>query len=445
MKQNSLAKDTDGTPLSLSELVSDTRVHSAIYTSPDIFELEIERIFHGSWVYVGHANEVPNKGDFQLRKIGRQPVILVRGKDNEVRVLMNRCLHRGAIVAEVEKGNTKQFRCWWHGWTYDTTGKLTQVSADGGYEPGFCEKKGGLAHPARVENYRGFVFASLSDDVSDLRTHLGPAADLMDYMVDASPTSELRIDAGVNKTVYYGNWKLIGMDGYHVNFVHASVVDVWNEDEDGGIAAMHKDDPFSDEALTETRDVGNGHVLLDFRKQRMRSIDGYLKFLRSQPGGEEYMDAMIEAHGEQRAKEIVSLAGDPHLCVYPNLHLTGNQIRIINPVSAGETEVLMFPVLFEGAPEAFNTLRLRQHESFYGPSSAGSPDDSEIFERVQQGLQATVNPWVDVSRGLHREIVDEDGSRVGRISDETTQRGQYREWVKKMNKGEAVNLGMVAE
>lgn len=419
--------------LSIDELVSDRRVHSSIYTDPAIFELEMERVFSKTWVYIGHESEVPKKGDFRLRKIGRQPVIMVRDKSGEINVLMNRCLHRGAIVAEVESGNTKFFRCWYHGWTYDTSGKLVQVTADEGYEPGFCEKKGGLARPPLVDDYRGFVFACLDENAAPLDEHLGQAADLLNYLIDASPTGKIRLDAGVNKTSYRGNWKLVGMDGYHVNYVHASVVEGWSEDSDSGIAAMHKNDPFSDEALTRTRDLGNGHVLLDFREHRMAAIDKYLEFLRGAPGGEKYVEDMIAAYGEEQAKKNMSLAGDPHLGVFPNLQVIGNQIRIMNPISAGETEVLMFPVMFDGVPEEFNTLRLRQHESFYGPSSAGSPDDAEIFERAQQGMRATVNPWIDISRGLHREEVEEDGTIVGRISDETTQRGQIRAWRRLMN------------
>lgn len=416
----------------IEDLVEEGRVHSAVYTDPEIFELELERIFSRTWVYIGHESEVPNTGDFRLRKIGRQPVIMVRGKDGAINVLMNRCLHRGAVVAEVESGNTKFFRCWYHGWTYDTAGKLVQVTAEEGYEPGFCEKMGGLARPPLVQDYRGFVFASLSEDVLPLREHLGQAAELMDYLIDFSPTGKITVNAGVNKTVYRGNWKLVGMDGYHVNYVHASVVEGWGEDENSGIAAMHKNDPFNDAALTRTRDLGRGHVLLDFRAHRMATIDKYVDFLRTIPGGDEYVAAMYAAYGEEKAKRNLSLAGDPHLGVFPNLQVIGNQIRIMNPVAADETEVLMFPVLLDGVPDAINELRIRQHESFYGPSASGSPDDGEIFERAQMGMNATVNPWLEMSRGLNREFVDQDGTRVGRISDETTQRGQMREWKRLM-------------
>ena len=96
----------------LKSLIQDGRVHSRAYTDQAIFDLEIDRIFHRSWVYIGHESEVRKPGDYQARTMGCTPVILVRGKDNQVRVLVNRCRHRGAQVVETDSGNTRMFRCW---------------------------------------------------------------------------------------------------------------------------------------------------------------------------------------------------------------------------------------------------------------------------------------------------------------------------------------------
>ena len=85
-------------PASVADLVRDDGlVHSSVYTDQKIFDLEMERIFHRTWLYVGHVTEVPNQGDYRRKTMGRHPVILVRGDDDKVRVLMNRCRHRGAM------------------------------------------------------------------------------------------------------------------------------------------------------------------------------------------------------------------------------------------------------------------------------------------------------------------------------------------------------------
>jgi hypothetical protein len=113
------------------------------------------------------------------------------------------------------------------------------------------------------------------------------------------------------------------------------------------------------------------------------------------------------------------------------------QIRLVRPLAVDDTEVLMFPGLLKGVPDSINSLRLRQHESFYGPAGAGSPDDAELFERNQEGLQADVEPWLYLARGLNRERGEPDGTRVGLVGDETTQRGQLRGWLKLMSEASA--------
>jgi phenylpropionate dioxygenase-like ring-hydroxylating dioxygenase large terminal subunit len=417
--------------LDVSGLVQDGRVHSAVFTDRDIYEQELDRIFHGSWLYIGHTSEVPKKGDFRTRQMGKQPVVMIRGTDGQVRVLLNRCRHRGAVVCEKEAGNTKHLRCWYHGWVYDSTGRLTQVPAVEAYGEDFTLEKMSLASPPMVEEYRGFIFASLSANVVPLREHLGKAAEMMDLLIDASPVGEIRVSAGVHKTVYRGNWKLVGMDGYHVHYVHASVIAAWNRNSDTGIGATHRGDPFDDHSASRTRDLGHGHAMLDLTTHRMSHYEKFTEMLAGVTGGTEYVQAMHAKHGE-KARLLISLAGDPHVGFFPNLQLINNQIRIMNPLGPDETEVLMFPVLFEGVSSELNEMRLRQHESFYGPAGSGSPDDGEIFERVQKGLHAQVEPWVEISRGMNREKTLDDGTVEGLITDEVPQRGQFREWLSLM-------------
>src|SRR5437868_10920286 len=90
----------------LRALVRDDRVHRSLYTDPKIFALEMERIFERTWIYVGHDSQIPNEGDFVTSYIGREQIILIRGKAGERSVLLNRCPHRGANVVTEEAGNT---------------------------------------------------------------------------------------------------------------------------------------------------------------------------------------------------------------------------------------------------------------------------------------------------------------------------------------------------
>ena len=88
----------------IAKLIEPGRVHRDVYTDPDIFELEMERIFGRAWLFVGHASQVPQAGDFVTTELGRQPVVMTRHRDGHVHVLLNRCTHRGAMIVVNETG-----------------------------------------------------------------------------------------------------------------------------------------------------------------------------------------------------------------------------------------------------------------------------------------------------------------------------------------------------
>ena len=415
------------------------RVNSEIYTSPEIFEREMQKIFHATWLYVAHESEVPKAGDFVTRTIGRQPVVVVRGDDGTCRLLMNRCRHRGALICEVERGNQSHFRCFYHGWTYGNTGTLIHIPKPDGYPDDFPMDEYGLTPAPLVDTYRGFIFGSVNPNVGTLREHLGLAAAKMDYMIDASPTGELFLDAGTHKTTYRGNWKFVGMDGYHPPVVHQSAFEIFRRKaiaEAGGedsASAHAQRKTMNDSPLAVSRDLGRGHCMLDVVPHRISEKEHHLTAMRRQPGGEQYLAAMIAAYGPERGSDLVAVGGDPHLGVFPNLQLINQHVRITVPVSANRTDVYLYAVRLGGVSEEMNEVRLRKHEEFYGAAGMGQPDDTEIFERNTDGLQATVNPWIELSRGRNREYVDSDGSIVAKISDEVTQRGQMREWARLMS------------
>ena len=99
-----------------------------IFSDPVIFDMEIDRLFLKTWLYVGHESEVPNPGDYVLRNMAGESVLLVRGDDAQIRVLINTCRHRGNLVCRWERGNTASFQCPYHGWRYDNTGALVGIS-----------------------------------------------------------------------------------------------------------------------------------------------------------------------------------------------------------------------------------------------------------------------------------------------------------------------------
>ena len=147
----------------LERLVEADRVHRDVYTDPEVFQLEMERLWSRTWIYVGHASQVPNAGDFITLDIAAKPVIMVRQTDGTIRVLMNRCAHKGTKVVGDLAGNAgKTFRCPYHAWTYRTDGSLINIPLKEGYDGTALKRDNlGLAPVRNVETYRGFVFARL--------------------------------------------------------------------------------------------------------------------------------------------------------------------------------------------------------------------------------------------------------------------------------------------
>ena len=83
-------------------------MHRDVYLSQELFDLEMERLWRNTWIYVGHDSQVPAAGDYYSTEIARQPVIMLRDEAGEVRVLMNRCAHKGARLVSAMSGHCEE-------------------------------------------------------------------------------------------------------------------------------------------------------------------------------------------------------------------------------------------------------------------------------------------------------------------------------------------------
>jgi fatty-acyl-CoA synthase len=401
------------------ELVKDDRVHGRVYTDPHIFEEELEKIFYSTWIYVGHESEVSEPGDYCLKRIGRQSVILCRDEDCQVHLLMNRCRHRANAVCQSERGNANFFRCAYHGWTYRNSGELVGVPYRDRYDESFKKEEMGLTKVPYVESYRGFIFASLRNPGVSLREHLGePVLREIDYLCDLSPLGEIELRAGVQKARYRGNWKFQAentVDGYHARFVHQSFADIRRR-----FRGMSGSFATRGWAI----DLGGGHSRL--------WDEGYGLRLPDVPWAMEYREALERAHGKERSNDVLRHGGT-HTTIFPNLALL-QHVRVIYPISVGETEVYFHVIRWKGAPAEFNEWMIRRFEDFFGSTGMGNSDDLEMFERNQIGLSAQVDPWLVLSRGFGREERHGEQELWGERSDETPQRAFWRRYREVMSR-----------
>ena len=124
-----------GNVKAVRDLVRPAEVHRDVYIDDEVFQLEMEHLFANTWVYIGHDSQIPNPGDYYGTTIGLQPVLMVRHTDNTVKVLFNRCPHKGTRITTEACGNTgKFFRCPYHAWSFKTDGSLLAIPLKKGYE-----------------------------------------------------------------------------------------------------------------------------------------------------------------------------------------------------------------------------------------------------------------------------------------------------------------------
>lgn len=406
-----------------SALIEPARVNSRLYYDPAIFQEELEKIWYRTWVYVGHTSEIPNKNDYVTKSIGPMPVLMVRDKEGEVRLLLNKCPHRGNQLCAYQKGNRTSFTCPYHSWTFSNTGDLMGYALPDGYEG---QSKAGLnlGKVPRIAIYRGFVFGSMAADGPSLEEHLGGAKAALDQLLDNSPTGELDLSAGFLQHRTKANWKFMlenETDGYHPGFVHGSVFQVTSS----GIGNLYGSD-----STALTRDYGNGHTEFDLRPE-WRKNDKPLQWFGTTPERlPDYVKAMNAAYGEEKARRIM-IDGSPHVMIFPNLFIAEIQIFVLQPMAVDETIQHVTAVQFKGAPDINRRLR-QQTMGSVGPAGLLLADDTEMYERNHRGSQIRDPEWLVLSRGLHRERLDEDGFRIAHSTDETPQRGIWRHYLNLM-------------
>ena len=422
-------------PAAIRALVQPDRVHRDLYIDEELFALEQEQFFANTWNYVGHDSQIPNLGDYLRNDIAGQPLIVVRHQDDSVRVLMNRCAHKGSRLVSAPCGNTgKHFRCPYHAWTFRTDGSLLSMPLKNGYDGTAlpdCEAAKGLATVADVRLHRGFIFARLSDTGPSFEDYFGDSLSSIDNMADRSPEGRLEIAGGCLRFLHPCNWKLFVEnlnDTMHPMVVHESSAGtakrMWLDQPEGvpKPMAIEQFTPFmSDYKFFDDMGVrvfANGH-----------SFSGVHFSIHSKYSAmPAYDEAMRAAYGEERAAAILGLARH-NTVYYPNLTIKGaiQAIRVVKPIAVDKTIVESWTFRLAGAPPEMLQRTAMYSRLINSPFSVVGHDDLQAYRGIQAGLHAGGNPWVS----LHRNF---DAAEVGAVdvtaagTSEISMRNQYRAW-----------------
>jgi phenylpropionate dioxygenase-like ring-hydroxylating dioxygenase large terminal subunit len=402
-------------------LIQSDRVHRRLYTDPALFELEMERIFGGTWSYLGHDSEIPQPGSFVRRMLGRRPILVTRGRDGSIHGLFNRCTHRGTLLVTADKGCSKGLTCPYHGWCFELDGHLRTLPVEQSYAN--PHKTSFHLGQLQVETHRGLIFGTLAAEPLELKNWLGAALPWLDEHLNRYPNGSIRLLDSPVRLEFAGNWKLLwdnAADGIHATFAHRSYNQLGQHAKTETVLARN---PARTPMVSQTLD--HGHCVVD---QRPGIRGGPWSTMRQLPTREELEGSLRSQH----PPELLDLATGNmvNLSLFPNLILVGNQLMVVEPLAVDRTRITLYLAVLEDGPEAINLLRLRVDEDFV---SFGTPDDLAIFERIQEGLGIPEEEWVNISRGDQAGDVQDDWGRVtGSIASEAPIRAYWQEWKRLM-------------
>ena len=381
-----------------------TRVPYAVYTDPQIYAREQERIFRGpTWNYVALEAEIPRAGDFVTTYIGDTPVVVTRAEDGAVHCWVNRCAHRGALVCRDKRGNAPTHTCVYHQWSYDHAGRLIGVpfrkglGGKGGYPADFDMAAHGLRR-LRVHAHRGLVFATFSDATVPFDEYMGES---MMWNLDRVLDRPLKL-LGYSHQYVNCNWKLYAentRDSYHAMLLHlfyptfgiarpAQRVEIrMNETRFHNLFTVWK--PQGDESMDE------------FKQNARREFTGGPQALKNP----ELLHFMNE-RGDDIMITIESLFPN---CVVQHIE-NGLAVRQIQPKAPDQFELVWTYFGYEDDPPELHEHRLKQ-ANLLGPAGYIAMEDAEAGEIVQRSISdgSNDNAFVEMG-GAGTEDLDYSGT-----------------------------------
>ena len=405
------------------DLVSDdgARVDQRVFCDPDLYELEMDTVFRRCWLLIGHESQLPEPGSFVRTSMGEDPVLLTRDRDGRLHAHLNICRHRGTELCRVDRGTATTFECSYHGWIYRNDGRLVGVPGRKTlYYDELDTGAWGLAPVARLDTYKGLIFATFDPDAPSLLDYLGDAAWYLDIILDrrAGGTEML----GVQKWRIPTNWKVVAEnhcgDEYHVGFAHRSNF------------AELADPAHAVSMAREIRpEVGHGFGVFLFPEgMRLEHSAGpdapaaLVAYLH------DIHDEVVDRLGSERAR-----MGLVHGCVFPNFGLVPvfNALRICQPRGVGEVEMWAFALVDRDAPADVKRLLRATAMRTFGPSGSFEQDDGGNWADVTRVSRSARRHDVamNLTMGLGHEAAAPGGrGEIGLTASDLNQRGFYRRW-----------------
>ena len=416
-----------------------------IFMSEEIHKAELENLFPRAWLFVGHESQVARPGDFFSSWMGSDPVLLTRDSHGDINVLLNSCRHRGMRVCRYDEGNTLQFTCPYHAWSYSVDGSLVSVPGSlhgvpqlkAAYNNKLERDKWGLVRCPNVHNYKGLVFACWDENAPSFEEYVGDFHYWLDNLADAFDGTEggTEVFRGVHKWRIRSNWKFVSEnflgDTYHGASTHASVEAV-------GIGPGGK----GKRRHGERQDQGGfskGRMKTSFRMGHGASDNlgyeiPYPEFAEDRLT--EYFDRAWDTRAAKLRAEGRLLGGRGPATLFPNMSFAAGfprTILVAHPVGPTETEVWRWYLVDKSAPDFVRDWLRHYYMRYAGPAGMTEQDDMENWDyatEASRGVVARRYPY-NYQQGLGQEVPSELDRAVHShhaIAGEVNARAFYRRW-----------------
>lgn len=362
-------------------------VDSSVYVDPAVHARERQRIFQRTWQFLAHDSEIPNPGDFVVRYIGDDSIIVSRGVDGVVRAVLNVCTHRGMQVCRADLGNTRRFTCPYHGWAFEPEGRLVSVPLDRHFGPdGVDRETMGLRPIAQLENFDGLWFGNMSAEAPTLTEYLGDFAWYLKIYTARDPQGTEVIGEPQRWRVP-GNWKIacenVMGDSYHVQTTHRSVFECGihpNQAKDftsgGARNGIHIDAGYGTTGLSRQSAVERGYprAMQDMFAETLSAEHRDLLF------GEQPLWP-TRAHLFPNFSLLCAGARISSTELYPYILM-----RTWRPIDADTLEIWSWVLVEKGASDEFKEKSARAYVLTFGPAGTEEVDDAENWSSMQRAF-----------------------------------------------------------
>ncbi|MCE2469152.1 MAG: Rieske 2Fe-2S domain-containing protein [Dehalococcoidia bacterium] len=403
-----------------------------IFVDEAIYREELEKIFGRAWQMIGHVSLVPNRNDFFHTYMGEDPVILTRDNNGQLHAFLNMCRHRGNRIVRADEGNSKNFMCTYHGWTFSNDGRLEHVpGVSEAYYDALAMDELSLIE-AKVDTYAGIVFATWDHEAPSLEAYLGDARWYLDVSFN-------RRDGG---TIAYGpqkwlepcNWKTPVdncSDNYHVPVTHLSSMLAKNK----LIGTPRTTQQEMATSIDRRHLFVNGHSLTFAEVDEKTPRAGHGMTAANRHLFEAYqLDTLPEVERRLGSKRARGMQLNNH-SLFPNGVLG---FRLALPRGPLMTEFWHFAIVDKDAPEDIQGYLRWGLGGNNGVAGLFEQDDIDNWRQVSLSatspLARKYSQWLSMGRG---HTTDNHPEYVGHVSEryisESNQRNFYTRWEEFMN------------